>query len=72
MGLQQHKAKFMKELISGEILAECDESVLEQDLDMMEPAHRSKLMSIIRGENSPVTLMADYSYVRFKPTAELK
>ena len=48
---------------------ECDEDVLENDLGMTEEAHRSKLMSIIRGETSPVTLLEDYSYVRFKSTA---
>lgn len=70
--MQQHKVKFMEELVTGEILAECDEEVLEQDLDMTDAAHRSKLMRVIRGESSPVALMVDYSYVRFKSTAELK
>lgn len=56
--------------MTGEILAECDDDVLGQDLGMSDPIHRFKLMGVIRGESSPVTLMEDYSYVRFKSTAE--
>lgn len=52
--------------MTGEILAECNEEVLEQDLGMLNEDHRAKLMCVIRGENSPLTLLEDYSYVRFK------
>jgi len=32
MGLKQHHETFMKERISGEILVECDDQVLEKEL----------------------------------------
>ena len=55
--------------MTGEILAECDEEVLEQDLGMHDSEHREKLMKVIRGETSPLVLLADYSYVSFKSTS---
>ena len=64
--LQQYKAVFVAEEISGEILVECDEEVLQQDLGMTNQAHIAKLMEVIQGEHSPLAVIADDSYVKFK------
>ncbi len=34
MGLQQHKEKFMQEMISGEVLLQCDDQMLETELEV--------------------------------------
>lgn len=66
LDLQQYKETFEAEELSGEILVECDEEVLENDLGMTDHAHAAKLMKVIQGECSPLALIADDSYVKFK------
>jgi len=57
MGLIQYKAVFSEEAITGEILAECTESVLMEDLDIQEPSHCSMLMEVIQGNPSTKGLL---------------
>ena len=52
MGLGQYKKKFMQEHISGEILLECDEMVLQEELDVRSKIHRIRLMKVITGLHS--------------------
>ena len=66
LDLHRYKETFLEEALTGDILAECDETVLSQDLAVTEQLHRSKLMRVIRGEMSPLAILTDDSYVRFK------
>ena len=48
MGLQQYQETFRSEMITGEVLAECDEDVLQHELGVSSKIHRIRLMSIIK------------------------
>ena len=52
MGLGQYKEKFMSEHISGEILLECDEEMLKDELDIRSRIHRVRLAKLISGTHS--------------------
>lgn len=52
MKLSQYRELFLEESIDGEILAECDESLLEQELHITNKLHRSRLMKVITGRHS--------------------
>ena len=49
MGLKQYQEKFRTEQVTGEILSECDEQVLTDDLGVSSKLHRIKLMKVITG-----------------------
>ena len=49
MGLKQYQEKFRTEQVTGEILGECDEQVLTDDLGVTSKLHRIKLMKVITG-----------------------
>ena len=52
MKLSQYKQQFTDESIDGEILAECDEALLENELHVKNKLHRSRLMKVITGRHS--------------------
>ena len=49
MGLKQYQEKFRTEQVTGEILSECYEQVLADDLGVSSKLHRIKLMKVITG-----------------------
>ena len=51
MSLGQYKQKILEEQISGEILLECDESILVEEVGVVSRIHRIRLMKVIRGES---------------------
>ena len=57
MGLGQYKKRFMEEHISGEILLECDEQVLQDELGIQSKIHRIRLMKVITGLHSSKTIL---------------
>lgn len=57
MNLAQYKDKFREEQVDGEILADCDEAMLEQDL-LLSAIHRNRLMKLITGIHSASSLVA--------------
>lgn len=57
MGLGQYKKRFMEEHISGEILLECDEQVLQDELGVQSRIHRIRLMKVITGLHSAKALL---------------
>ena len=59
--LGQYKEVFREEAITGEILAECSESVLLHDLHIKDSNHISKLMKVIHGKLSVQELLKRYS-----------
>ncbi len=52
MGLEQYVGKFVAEQISGEILLECDDSVLKEEIGITSKIHRIRLMKVISGQHS--------------------
>ena len=51
MGLEQYQETFRSEMVTGEVLAECDEDVLQHELGISTKIHRTKLMKMIRGKS---------------------
>ena len=52
MGLSQYKEQFIKEGITGSLLSELDEEILETELNVKSQLHRLKLMRIIQAHQS--------------------
>ena len=49
MSLEKYQENFKREQVNGEILSECDEEVLTNDLGVSSKLHRIKLMKVISG-----------------------
>ena len=52
MDLGQYREGFHREHITGEILVECTEEVLQRELEITSKIHRIRLMKIISGQHS--------------------
>lgn len=52
MNLGRYKEQFIKEQVDGEILSECDEVMLKNDLKVSSAMHRTRLMKVITGRHS--------------------
>ena len=66
MNLKQYQALFMAEQIDGKILVECTEEVLQKELEITSKLHRVRLMKIINGHHSAVSIMEGrVPYVQF-------
>ncbi len=52
MGLKQYTSSFVKERITGEILMECDDEVLAQELKITSKLHRVRLLKLMSGRHS--------------------
>ena len=59
MKLPQYKATFEQEQVDGTILAECNEAMLESDLNITKKLHRVRLMYIIRGIHSVQSILEE-------------
>ena len=57
MNLGQYKEQFMKEQVDGEILAECDEVILENELRVSNTIHRTRLMKVVTGRHSALSFI---------------
>ena len=57
MNLSQYKDVFFKEMISGEILLECNETDLENELNVKSKIHRLRLMKIVNGHHSAKNIL---------------
>lgn len=57
MGLQQYKDIFLQEQISGDILLECSDQELRDELNVSKKIHRARFMKIIDGSHSAQSIM---------------
>ena len=57
MEMGQYKEAFIKESVSGEILADCDDDILQSDLGVASRLHRLRLMKVVSGRHSAANLM---------------
>jgi len=65
MELSQYKDTFAKEQVSGEILLECDDQILEEDLKVPSRLHRIRLLKIISGKTPALQILNESRYVVF-------
>ena len=61
MNLEVYLQVFMNEQIDGEILAQCDDNVLQHELNVTSFIHRARLMKVIRGKYSVIKILAGLS-----------
>ena len=57
MGLSQYKNNFIAERVSGEILLECDDQVLQDELCIPSKIHRIRLIKVISGIHSAKSII---------------
>ena len=62
MNMSQYKPIFENENVDGEILAECDEEVLQAELQVSSKIHRTKLMGVINGHQSAIYIVTNSDY----------
>ena len=51
MGFKSYQENFKREHVNGEILSECDEEVLTNDLGVSSKLHRMRIMKVISGKH---------------------
>ena len=49
MGMKEYQQKFAEQQINGDLLSECDEAILKDELNVSQRLHRIKLLKIISG-----------------------
>jgi hypothetical protein len=59
MNLDQYHEQFMREQVDGEILAECNEVMLETDLNIQSGIHRTRLLKVITGRHSALSFLQE-------------
>ncbi len=57
MGLKQYEGMFSREKITGEILGECDDNVLAQELKITSKLHRVRLLKVVSGRHSAESIL---------------
>ncbi len=60
--MPQYQEMFLSEGLDGEILCECDDEVLRTELNVTSLIHRKKLMSVINGSQSPISVIESSVY----------
>jgi len=64
LGMTKYQDTFAEQSIDGLILVECDESILQHDLGMNSKVDRIRLMKIISGQYSALSVLRrEYPYV---------
>jgi len=51
-GLSQYKEIILAEHVNGEVLADCDDNILERDLGIKSKIHRMRFLTVIQGKAS--------------------
>ncbi|KAL5506262.1 hypothetical protein EMCRGX_G007873 [Ephydatia muelleri] len=57
MSLAQYQEAFQKEQINGELLSDCDETMLQNDLGIASKLHRMRLIKVITGRHSAKSIL---------------
>jgi len=52
MGMEEYRETFVKQQINGDILADCDDDILKNELRITSRLHRMRWMRIISGQYS--------------------
>ena len=68
MGMEQYCETFRKQQINGDILTDCDDDILQNELKITSRLHRIRLLRIISGQYSVQKIMSgDDGYVLMLP-----
>ena len=68
MGMEQYRETFIKQQINGDILTDCDDDILQNELKITSRLHRIRLLRIISGQYSVQKIMSgDDGYVLMLP-----
>ena len=63
LGMRKYQEEFAQESIDGMILAECDEPILQHELGVSSKQDRMKLMRIISGHQSALSILEGNVYI---------
>ena len=63
--MAEYQETFIQKSIDGTILADCDEPVLQNELGVSSKVDRIKLMKVIAGEYSTLSILEGDVYVQF-------
>lgn len=63
LGMRKYQEEFARESIDGMILAECDELVLQHELGVSSKQDQMKLMRIISGHQSALSILEGSVYI---------
>ena len=63
LGMRKYQEEFAQESIDGMILAECDELVLQHELGVSSKQDRMKLIRIISGHQSALSILKGNVYI---------
>jgi len=58
MGMEQYRETFIKQQINGDILTDCDDDILKNELKITSRLHRIRLLRIISGQYSVQEIMS--------------
>ena len=58
MGMEQYRETFIKQQINGDILTDCDDDILQNELKITSRLHRIRLLRIISGQHSVQKIMS--------------
>ena len=67
MNLQQYVDTFRQQHINGDILSDCDEDILQNELEVKSRLHRLRLQRVITGQYCVADMMSDQDYVIMQP-----
>lgn len=57
MGMKEHQQKFAEHHINGDLLSECDEEILREELHVTKRLDRMRLLKVISGQYSVQELL---------------
>ncbi len=67
MDLQQYVEIFRQQHVDGDILSDCDEDILQNELKIQSRLHRLRLQRVISGQHSVANMITDPEYVVMQP-----
>ena len=57
MDLGQYRETFLRERISGDVLLDLDDAILQEELGMASRIHRIRIAKLIRGRHSAQSIL---------------
>ena len=58
MGLSQYTTRFREEQVTGSVLLQCNETILQRELGVKSQLHRKRLLALIGGHQSARDLLS--------------
>ncbi len=67
MDLQQYVETFRQQHVDGDILSDCDEDILQNELKIQSRLHRLRLQRVISGQYAVANMIPEQDYVVMQP-----